>query len=106
LRDFDFCFPYKESREEAGKQKKLVITAADTLIWQALASVIIPGFTINRVCALSLKLMQQKSTMPLMRQKWITTFIGLGCIPFIVKPIDHSVDYLMDQSLRKAYAKF
>jgi fission process protein 1 len=94
----------KESREEAGqKTKKLVITAADTLIWQALASVIIPGFTINRVCALSLKLLQRHSKQPIVRQKWITTFVGLGCIPFIVKPIDHGVDFAMDKTLRKAY---
>lgn len=84
------------------KQKKLAITAADTLIWQALASVIIPGLTINRTCALSLRMLQRYSNLPIKAQKW-TTAIGLGCIPAIVKPIDHSVDYVLDNTIRKLY---
>ena len=31
----------------------VIVTAADTLVWQALASVAVPGFTINRLCALA-----------------------------------------------------
>ena len=37
-----------------GRTKKIATAALDTLLWQALASVIIPGFTINRICAGSL----------------------------------------------------
>lgn len=39
--------------------------------------------------------------MPLSIQKAITTAAGLGCIPFIVHPIDNGVDWLMDSTLRK-----
>ncbi|XP_064489222.1 mitochondrial fission process protein 1-like isoform X2 [Ornithodoros turicata] len=34
--------------DPAVHRHKLLATAVDTLLWQALASVIIPGFTINR----------------------------------------------------------
>lgn len=34
-------------------------------------------------------------------RKWTPTFVGLGSIPFIVKPIDHLVDVLMDNTYRK-----
>ena len=40
--------------EEPGRNKQIGFAAVDTLVWQAFASVIIPGFTINRICALSL----------------------------------------------------
>ncbi|ROT78450.1 Mitochondrial fission process protein 1, partial [Penaeus vannamei] len=33
-------------------QRAITHAAVDTLLWQAFASVIVPGFTINRVCVL------------------------------------------------------
>ena len=41
-------------QNEEGRVGKIAVAAIDTLLWQALASVIIPGFTINRICAGSL----------------------------------------------------
>lgn len=87
--------------QEVDRNKKLITSAVDTLVWQTLASVAVPGFTINRVCALSLFLLKKYSKLPSATRKWTTTAIGLGCIPFIVKPIDHSVDVLMNYSFRK-----
>lgn len=84
-----------------GRSAGLAFT--DTLVWQALASVIIPGFTINRVCWVTNKLLQSARTLPPMVRKWSTTVVGIGCIPLIVHPIDRSVDYLMDNSLRTWY---
>lgn len=66
----------------------------DTFVWQALASVIIPGFTINRVCAASLYLLGKTTRWPLPVRKWTTTAIGLSTIPFIITPIDRSEDGL------------
>lgn len=39
----------------------------------------------------------------LQRQKWTTTTIGLGSIPFIVKPIDIAVERGMNALIRKYY---
>ena len=81
---------------------KVGIAAFDTLVWQALASVIIPGFTINRICAASLLMLAKTAPkIPLTQRKWATTFLGLGVIPFIVHPIDSLVHYGMDQTTRK-----
>ena len=63
----------------------------DTLIWQGLASVIIPGLTINRICAISRYLLARHHVVSLSSpalRKWTVTAIGLGCIPFIIGPID------------------
>ena len=76
---------------------------ADTLVWQGLASVAIPGFTINRICALSGILLAKTSGLSLPVRKIVVTSIGLACIPLIIKPIDWSVDYLLEHSLRPWY---
>ena len=89
-------------------------------MWQALASVIVPGekyhrkkyyiisheksstgFTINRICAYSLAGMAK--AIPHVAEtsrKWATTGIGLGTIPFIVHPIDSLIHFVMDNTTR------
>ncbi|KAK6047006.1 hypothetical protein COOONC_15489 [Cooperia oncophora] len=45
---------YKLYRNNPEKRRtKVAIAAGDTFLWQALASVAIPGFTINRICHFS-----------------------------------------------------
>ncbi|XP_025048558.1 mitochondrial fission process protein 1 [Alligator sinensis] len=88
----------------SGKRARVAVAVVDTFIWQSLASVAIPGFTINRICAASLYLLGTMTRWPVSVRKWTTTAIGLSAIPFIVKPIDRSVDFLMDSSLRKLYS--
>lgn len=34
-------------------------------------------------------------------RKWIPTAVGLGVIPFIVEPIDETITWGMDQTVRK-----
>lgn len=82
----------------AGPTKKTVFVAVDTLSWQMLASVVLPGFTINRICAAASFLLK---TRPKLAKKWTVTVIGLTAIPFIIKPIDDFVDKILDESLRK-----
>jgi len=86
---------------------KKKLTAADVFIWQMLASVIVPGFTINRICHFSrLGLMRSSTSFRNYKyNKYIVSGIGLGSIPLIVKPIDHSIDYIMDESFRKYVGK-
>uniref|UniRef100_A0A670ZPH3 Mitochondrial fission process protein 1 n=1 Tax=Pseudonaja textilis TaxID=8673 RepID=A0A670ZPH3_PSETE len=93
----------KANPQEGGRAMQAAVAMVDTFIWQGLASVAIPGFTINRICAGSLYLMGSLTRWPLPVRKWTTTAVGLTAIPFIIKPIDRSVDFLMDSSLRKLY---
>ena len=62
----------------------------DTLLWQGLASVVIPGLTINRLCAGSRVLLNRYVTKVLSRQvrQWLVTGVGLCSIPLIIHPID------------------
>ncbi|XP_059480863.1 mitochondrial fission process protein 1 [Neocloeon triangulifer] len=92
---------YNANQDNPERTKKVMIAAGDTLVWQALASVIIPGFTINRVCAGSYFLMKRFKLAPKPARKWLTTAIGLACIPFIIHPIDNLVTVSMDMTIRK-----
>ena len=62
----------------------------DTLLWQGLASVLIPGLVINRVCAVSRSLLSWKARHLLSSRarKWMVTGIGISAIPVIIHPID------------------
>lgn len=88
---------------EAGRSTRVALAVVDTFVWQSLASVAIPGFTINRLCAASLYALGTMTRWPLTVRKWTTTTLGLLAIPVIIHPIDRSVDFLLDSSLRKLY---
>lgn len=92
-----------KSMKSYAKDQSLVKAAkigGDVVIWQMLASVMIPGFTINRICwAVGKGLKVAKFRHPI--GKWIPTITGLLSVPLIIHPIDRSVDYLMDESYRK-----
>ena len=99
------------------------IEAVDTLLWQGLASVAIPGLTINLIVRTAGKAVRgnpreraaaahrtQDSLSwpaavelgPLARAglRFLPTMCGLGSIPFIVHPIDTFVDFVLDNSYR------
>ncbi|XP_049533070.1 mitochondrial fission process protein 1 [Anopheles darlingi] len=83
-----------------GGLRGAAVASGDTLLWQMFASVIIPGFTINRICWLSKKVLKaNKVKGPV--AKWGPTMLGLLAIPFIIHPIDSAVDYAMDNTYRK-----
>ena len=92
---------YQESTHLSSylQKRKAVEIMVEAAIWQGLASVIIPGFTINRICAASrFTLSRYARGVPPNAQMWMTTIVGLSAIPFIIKPIDRwvtSVDNLL-----------
>lgn len=69
------------------------VAVADTIVWQGLASVAIPGLVINRVCALSKWLLQTKTALNPRIKSWSIIAIGLGAIPIIIHPIDRQAGY-------------
>uniref|UniRef100_U5EHF3 Mitochondrial fission process protein 1 n=1 Tax=Corethrella appendiculata TaxID=1370023 RepID=U5EHF3_9DIPT len=86
--------------EPEGGFRSAAILSGDILLWQMLASVIVPGFTINRICWLTKKAVKvSKIKGPV--GKWTPTMIGLLAIPFIIHPIDKSIDFVMDSTYRK-----
>ncbi|KAK9796970.1 hypothetical protein WJX73_002036 [Symbiochloris irregularis] len=101
--------------------------ALDTVVWQLLASVICPGYTIHTVVAIvhyALGLLegndavkqsllqaaavvhQDPSLVQTLLDKSIPTGCGLAAIPFIVHPIDNAIHALMNRSLRPAMRNY
>uniref|UniRef100_A0A7S2MFK8 Mitochondrial fission process protein 1 n=1 Tax=Helicotheca tamesis TaxID=374047 RepID=A0A7S2MFK8_9STRA len=84
----------------SSKEAQIAIATFDTLLWQSLASVMIPGATINLLVKASRLTVSRTIILPTMLSKWAPTGVGLGSIPFIVHPIDTAVDYALDNSVR------
>ena len=99
--------------------------ATDTIVWQLLASVFVPGFTIHTVVqaahaallpleaarpvrdaaaalAGSVAGMASADALLLVADKSIPTVVGLAAIPFIVHPIDNAIHALLNVTLRPA----
>jgi fission process protein 1 len=98
---------------KANKEKGMkegVIVGLDTVTWQMLASVFWPGSFI-RVMVNAINLLVSKLPADLSLdvggldaetiEKALPTAIGLMTIPFIVKPIDKTIDWAMEESVTK-----
>lgn len=124
------------STVDTGKLTKLLAgeRAVDTVVWQLLASVIIPGATIHVIVAVvhsllssGLRLDTPDDILPLAAtffatvaatlnvptdtvaeivEKSVPTFCGLLAIPFIVHPIDTTVHAILNVSMRPAMRQF
>ena len=116
--------------EQKKPNKEIAIKVTDLLIWHSFASMILPAFTVHSIVKYSNKgvsmfnmirdkdknLIQHKcgnSFKPTLEmfsyrsriQAWLPTMIALACIPFIIHPIDHATDFVMDNSIRKLYGE-
>jgi fission process protein 1 len=94
-----------QARAKGLPQGQVTRIGVDVLVWQTLASVIIPGQIIHTITAGAGKLFKSdvsvvKACPPLLRT-WGPTIIGLSAIPLIIHPVDEAVDYLLDNTLRK-----
>ena len=90
---------YQEEQNTSHQVHDTIRATMDTLAWQSVASVAAPGLTINLIVKASRSAVK-RVTLPLVLAEWLPTAIGLGSIPWIVHPIDHTVDYVMDNSVR------
>ena len=78
----------------------------DTLIWQSLASVFIPGATINLIVKASrFAVARSPVVLGAVVKEWLPTATGLGSIPLIIHPIDDAVHALLDNTTRKWFAE-
>ena len=86
---------------------EIVRKGFDVLIWQTLASVLIPGKLIHFVTHQSSHIIETypsiHKNIPLRIRPWSPTIIGLSTIPFIIHPIDNAVDWFMDSTIRSVW---
>lgn len=83
------------------QEKRAAIAMFDTLLWQSLASVAIPGGVINTIVRATRFTVARSVGLPLIVTKWAPTAMGLGSVPLIITPIDNCVDFALDNSTRK-----
>lgn len=96
------CNSGKEENEQL-RIRRTIVGTLDTLLWQSLASVMIPGYVIHTIVKGTKYSIPKHVRVPIFISTWLPTIIGLGAIPFIVHPIDHSVDYVLDNTVRSYY---
>lgn len=92
---------YKRNEGDEKRTIRTVYAGSDVLLWQMLASVIIPGFTINRICWATYKVLKETTKIHKNPRNYIVTAVGLTAIPFIIHPIDSLVDKILDNTIRK-----
>ncbi|VEU34506.1 unnamed protein product [Pseudo-nitzschia multistriata] len=96
------AYDYSTSEGSSTAAIDSVVSTVDTLLWQSLASVLLPGFAINQIVKFS-RFAVTKSPMaaPVALATWLPTVAGLGSIPWIIHPIDELVDTAMDSTFRR-----
>lgn len=96
---YDIARRGKGPLNSKGERASPAVAAADTLVWQLLASVAVPGFIINRAVWFAGKGVEASARLPpglplrsLLAlpavRKWLPTVAGIALIPFIVEPVD------------------
>jgi len=77
-----------------------LVAGADALIWQTIASVALPGFTINRFVTLSEIGCEAQAQAGSVVAEYFPTVLGLSLIPIVCKPLDELADFGLDKTLR------
>jgi hypothetical protein len=94
----DIGIKYYEVKHKNSNYKKWFLM--DLSLWHLGASLILPAIVINRYVHLLAKILS-KMNMNTKVIKYTPTATALCLIPFIIHPLDHFTDYLMDETFRK-----
>ena len=92
--------------------RRSMLISLDCLMWQSLASVVIPGMVIHKVVGTVSKGVSSVARgrdfisfgLARVPTKSLPVLVGLACIPLVIEPIDHAVTMAMDASVRKLWA--
>ena len=94
---FDTIDKGQKAFDAAEEEDKLIDTlriSTETLTWQMLASVFWPGSIIRVIVNMAAHMAGDD-------HQFLPTLVGLAAIPLIIKPIDATVDKLMETSISK-----
>lgn len=90
---------YKNNEKQViSNRKHATIVCADQLVWHTFASMLLPAATIHTIVKYAGKLLRgtrYASVLP--------AAIGLASIPFIIHPLDDSVTWAMNNTVRPLY---
>jgi fission process protein 1 len=90
-----------ETADEETKIQDALKVSAETMTWQMLASVFWPGSIIRVIVNMSDTMLANKLTENEQFAHVLATLFGLVAIPMIIKPIDTTVDKVMETSISK-----
>jgi mitochondrial fission process protein 1 len=94
---FDTIDKGQKAYDAAEEEDKIIDTlriSTETLTWQMLASVFWPGSIIRVIVNMAAHMAGND-------HQFLPTLVGLAAIPLIIKPIDTTVDKLMETSISK-----
>jgi len=96
----------KDDKTISSREYRAAVATFDTLLWQSLASVMIPGLAINVIVKASrFGVARSPFSLPALISKWLPTATGICSIPLIIHPIDDFVDFTLDNSTREWLAE-
>ena len=99
-------YPKEGQANGISRETKTALHTMDTLLWQSLASVMIPGGVINMVVKASrFAVARSPIALAAVVKEWLPTVAGLGSVPVIIHPIDHAVDTLLDSTTRQWFSE-
>ena len=101
---FDTIDKGEKAYQGAEEEDKIVDTlriSTETLTWQMLASVFWPGSIIRVIVNTAASIISTNNMDDNQVMHFLPTLIGISAIPMIVKPIDSTVDKIMEGSISK-----
>lgn len=78
------------------KKYSFVVSFSKCLIWQILATELIPGFLVYKIVKIAISSKKYLRIKNDSLSRWFPTFIGLGFIPFFPYSVDPFVDYSLN----------
>ncbi|XP_012942534.1 mitochondrial fission process protein 1 [Aplysia californica] len=90
--------PYVANRNSQSV-KKVIVSAGDTFVYEAVASGIVPGFTAFTVKRIIVCGASCSSAMRL----WLPSLVALASLPVVCVPADYLWNSFMDDTIRKLY---
>jgi fission process protein 1 len=101
---FDTIDKGEKAYNSAEEEDKIVDTlriSTETLTWQMLASVFWPGSIIRVIVNMAASIISNNNLDDNQVMHFLPTLIGISAIPMIVKPIDSTVDKIMEGSISR-----
>jgi len=80
----------------------MMYSCFDTSVFHCFASMALPAFTIHSIVKYS-GILIKKTLKESKLSKFLPTALGIISIPFIIHPLDHGTEWVMDKTIRTFY---
>lgn len=84
-------------------QEKMMYFALDTTLFHLMASLVFPAVVIHKIVSLASKGCKKLFPTFIKGHAWLPALIALSSVPFIIDPIDHVTEFILDKGIRPFY---